>query len=261
MPQALYPPARPQSIGEVLDSGFAIFRRSLWRCLPYGFLGVIGYQLPHVHDLLAGRPFRQLAPSDPIWWVDYLIGFVISIFFYGALLFRQRALAAGEPAVAAVELRGALRCLPALLLMLILFAVGLMIGTALLIVPALYLAVAWIFAAASLLLENLGPFEALAYSQRLVHGYWWRTSLIFSVMGAVLVAVYASIGVVVGIVFAFTGMADLAVVTAVSAAASTVIAAVGTPFWSALLLAAYGELRVRREGLDLERRAAAALAS
>ena len=36
MPQPLYPPAGPQSIGQVLDAGFRIFQVSLVRCLLYG---------------------------------------------------------------------------------------------------------------------------------------------------------------------------------------------------------------------------------
>jgi len=261
MPQPLYPPARPQSIGEVLDSGFAIFRRSLWSCLPYGFLGVIAYQLPHVHDLLAGRPFREFARHDPIWWVDYALGLLISMLFFAAMLLRQRALAAGEPVAASGELRIAVQRLPWLTILLLLATIGLVIATLMLIIPGLYLGVAWLFAMPALVLEELGPIEALAYSHGLVWGHWWRTSLIFNVVFAVLIALYASLGVAIGVAVAFTGVADLAVVTAVSAAASAVISTVATPFLSALLLAAYGELRVRREGLDLERRASAALAS
>ena len=261
MPQPLYPPARPQSIGEVLDSGFAIFRRSLVSCLPYGFLSVIGYQLPHLHDLLAGRPFREFARHDPIWWVDYALGLLISMLFFAAMLLRQRALAAGEPVAASGELRTALRQLGRLVVLLVLLAIGFIVATLLLIIPGLYLGVAWLFALPALVLEELGPIDALVYSQGLVWGYWWRTALIFNVVFAVLVALYASLGVAVGVVVAFTGMADLAVVTAVSAAVGAVIATVVMPFLAALLLAAYGELRVRREGLDLERRASAALAS
>jgi hypothetical protein len=257
----LYPPARPQSIGEVLDSGFAIFRRSLWGCLPYGFLGAIAYQLPHLHDLLAGRPFRQFAWHDPIWWLDYALGLLISMLFYGAMLLKQRSLAGAQPIPASGELRIAVQRLPQLAILFVLIVIGLVIATLLLMIPGLYVGVAWLFAMPALVLDEMGPIEALAYSHSLVWGHWWRTVLIFNVVFAVLIALYASLGVAIGVVVAFTGVADLAVVTAVSAAASAVITTVALPFGSALLLAAYGELRVRREGLDLERRASAALAS
>ena len=41
MSLVLYPPARPQSIGEVIDTAFRIFKATLLRSLPYSVLATV----------------------------------------------------------------------------------------------------------------------------------------------------------------------------------------------------------------------------
>ncbi len=93
MPQSLYPPARPLGIGEVLDLAFLIFKVTLVRCLPYGVFAMIAGQLPNIYDLLRGvgvhRPFGG---GDPIWIALYIIGIVLMLVAWSALLLRQRAI-------------------------------------------------------------------------------------------------------------------------------------------------------------------------
>src|SRR5258707_959267 len=55
MPNILYPPPRPQSVGEILDSAFRIFRATLLKCLPYATVAVIASQLPNIYYLATGR--------------------------------------------------------------------------------------------------------------------------------------------------------------------------------------------------------------
>jgi hypothetical protein len=51
---------------------------------------------------------------------------------------------------------------------------------------------------------------------------------------------------------------DLAVMTAITTVMVVILSALGTPFYTALALAVYGDLSVRREGADLAQRIAAA---
>src|SRR5436853_219303 len=78
MPNILYPPPRPQSVGEILDSAFRIFGVTLLRCLPYSFLGVIVGHLTTFYDLATGHPvvpttLRARQTHDPLWWVLLLV--------------------------------------------------------------------------------------------------------------------------------------------------------------------------------------------
>lgn len=257
MSRALYPPLRPQSVGEVLDSGFAIFHRTVLRCLPYALIAVIAPQLTRLHDIAVGHSVRRFGGSDALWWVYFVLGAVLSLLFWSALLIRQRALAAAVPSGVAAELGTALRRLLPLAALAACLALVVAVATALLVIPGLYLLLSLAFAAPALLLDGKGPIAALIYSNALVYRHWWRTLLILLVGLAVLSALYGVVFVVIGIVFALRGTPDLAVVAAVTTATGIILGAALAPFLFALMLASYGELRVRREGLDLERRVAA----
>ena len=81
MADPLYPPTRPLSVGETLDSAFRIFGATLLRCLPYAVTGKIVGQLPNIYYLLTGR-VRTLgfAFSDPLWWLLAVVGMAAAIF-------------------------------------------------------------------------------------------------------------------------------------------------------------------------------------
>ncbi len=99
-----YPPTRPQSIGEVLDTGFRIFQSTLLPSLPYGVLWVIAMQLASIHDLAAGRPLRSFAAADLTWWLWYGLGIMLALCLWTAMILRQSALASGTATSVRTEL-------------------------------------------------------------------------------------------------------------------------------------------------------------
>src|SRR5947207_11721681 len=76
MANTLYPPPRPQSVGEILDSAFRIFRATLVQCLPYAIAAVIAGQLPNIYYLVSGRNMLQGLAGfrDPVWVTLYFRG-------------------------------------------------------------------------------------------------------------------------------------------------------------------------------------------
>lgn len=134
MANILYPPPRPQSVGEILDSTFRIFGATLLKCLPYAILGVIVGQLGSLYDLLKnGRPrldpvSRLALVQDRRWWLASLIGFVLALVFTNAVILRQFSLASGREVAAGVELRRAVGRVPGVLLIFILMMLS-MVGT------------------------------------------------------------------------------------------------------------------------------------
>ena len=66
--------------------------------------------------------------------------------------------------------------------------------------------------------------------------------------------------VIVLLVTSVLGTLDLAVVTAVATVSFSAIRAAAAPFAGAVLLALFGDLQVRREGTDLQRRLAGSAA-
>jgi hypothetical protein len=272
---ALYPPPRPQTVGEVLDAGFQIFASTLYGSLPYGVLAVLAGQLANIHDLILGRPLRRFGGTDPGWWAWYVLGLALLLLIWCALWQRQAALAAGGQRSARAELRRTLAAFPSLagqtlmvggaLALIVALAGGslwmfgdpnaLYLAIALLLLPAgLYVIVVYLFACPASVLCGMSAVRALAYGAQLLRGKWWRTLLVLTVLAVVILVLYVLVGVGAALVLAVTGVPDVAVVTAVSAAAAMVMGAVSLPFVNAMLLATFGELRVRHEGLDLERR-------
>jgi hypothetical protein len=78
-----------------------------------------------------------------------------------------------EPVVGAALSAAASRLLPAVGAVVI-YALAVTVGLILLIVPGIYLAVRWYFAAQAAVVDGLGPKAALVRSGELVDGRWWR---------------------------------------------------------------------------------------
>src|SRR6201999_2973246 len=100
MSSVLYPPARPQAIGEVLDSAFRIFKATLLKCLPFSVLATVAGQLQSIYVIVTGRDLRPFGNSDPGYWAIYLLGAIIGCVLITAIMIRQAALATGTASTA-----------------------------------------------------------------------------------------------------------------------------------------------------------------
>src|SRR5205807_5938828 len=117
--------------------------------------------------------------------------------------------------------------------------------------PFIWLGVSWSLAFPVLVAEGARGTDALRRSFRLVRGRWWPT------FGALALAFLFQLflGLIVGIPLGLltanwdSGSAAAIVLTAVVSVLSSVIT---TPFMAAVLVLIYFDLRVRKEGFDLE---------
>jgi len=283
MTQILYPPSRPQSVGEVLDTGFRIFTTSLVKCLPYAALAVVSGQLPTLYQVAIGRSLLQAAQQryrDPVWWLLEALAIVGTITLSNALLMRQHALATARPAATGAELARGLRLVPAVLLIGLLvvlamvpsgmvagLSVGMLRGGAsglvvLLVVlaaltPAAWVLLRWSCSVPTLVITGRGALASMSHSWQLTAGNFWRLSLIYTVAIILIVVLYVLSGIVSGIVSLLIARGDIAVITATAAAIVVLLGAIATPFYSALAVAVLGDLSVRKEGGDLAQRIAA----
>src|SRR6202140_823526 len=199
MPNILYPPPRPQSVGEILDSAFRIFRAALFKCLPYATVAVIASQLPNIYYLAPGRGAVARLPGlihDPVWWTLYVLGYLIAVVLWSAVLLRQYAIATGRPVATGAELATGLRRLPGMVLLGILTSLAVVVwvlpafalhgaarfGTLmLLLIPACYVAVALSCGWTVLLVTGQGAVASMSRSWRLLCKSWWTPVLIYSV--------------------------------------------------------------------------------
>jgi hypothetical protein len=135
--------------------------------------------------------------------------------------------------------------------------VGLMLlGLLLALAALLFVIVATVLATPVLVLERSGVFASLRRSWQLTRTSFWRVAGIY-LLTSILVAIVA------GIVSAPIGMFGQAVgggtVLLVAQTVGTIVAAaITTPFVAGVIALLYIDIRIRREGLDVELAAAAA---
>jgi len=276
-----YPPQRQLSVGEVLDLSFRIYRVTVGKCLLFAGFGVIAAQLPNIYTLARGRPLMRATTwadllvqfRDPELWVMYVVGGVLSALFYAAVLLRQRAIIS-EGAIGG-ELVAAVRRVPALIGLGVLVVLGIaalfvpaaLIGgalRALLILAALIALCYWLVAISCaqtiLMIDGAGPAASVARSWRLTTGSFWRLSVIYTVALIVLLVLYTVSAAVAGFLAGVLGRGDFAIATASAEVLVVALGALVTPFYGAVALAVLADLKVRKEGADLERRISSATA-
>jgi hypothetical protein len=134
------------------------------------------------------------------------------------------------------------------------FLVGLTstLGLILLIVPGVWLWVSFAVAVPVLLFEGVKGTGAMSRSRQLVKGRWWATAgavvsayLISTIVGGILQSLISAL------VFTDAGKSVFGV-AAVNAVAAGVGQLVSTPFLAAVAAVVYYDLRVRKEGFDLQ---------
>jgi hypothetical protein len=274
-----YPPERQLSVGEVLDLSFRIYRATFVKCLLFATCGVIAGQLAGIYALLRGRNLAQ-APAaaaamlalmqDRTLVALYIVGLVLTLLFYAAVLLRQHAVI--TDGAGGGELTAALRRTPALVGLVVLIGLGclacfvpaLVTGGALrvLLIVAGVVALSYGLVALScamtvLLLEDVGPLASLTRSWRLTAGSFWRLSIIYTVALIILIALELVIASVAGFLAGAVAHGDVAMVTAFAEVIGIILGALVTPFYGALALAVLADLKIRKEGADLAQRISA----
>jgi hypothetical protein len=260
---------RPLNLGETLDASIKIVR-ARWRVLA---MVMVVVSLPiQLLDMLiiqsttdvyeVGSSFVASDASGGTRYSDegaYLAGQAV-IQLLGVLGYLigtvacYRAIAdtyVGRDTTAEESLHFAARHAGRTLWLTILLVVLLIPAFLALVLPGLWLAVAWSVAIPVLLVEGLGGMAALRRSFDLVKDRWWATC------GRLVVA-YILVSVVTGVVTVLPLALTSSVVDDTSFgalliehAANLVVSLVTTPFIAAVTMLVYFDLRVRKEGFDL----------
>ena len=139
----------------------------------------------------------------------------------------------------------------------IVWVIAFAVGIVLLVLPGLavlcagvYLAVRWSLSVASMMAEDIGPIRGLGRSWALVKSQWWRTFGIIVIVAIMQAIIGYALGFLFGVIAALatTGDVQLAVV----AVGSTLLGALINPITTIAIVLLYFDLRVRKEGLDLD---------
>jgi hypothetical protein len=264
----LVPDLRPLSVGEIIDVAIKIWRRHFSTLARIVFVVVAPLQL------LAGLVAASVSSSEsgfdtydsegnPTVDGGAFAGWLAGMFTAQALsaLAFLIASAAVLRAVSVAylggtpdwrdSLRAATTRLRSIIWLGLLTFFGLALSAVALFVPFIWLSVSWSLAFPVLVAEGSPGTQAMRRSFRLVRGRWWP------VCGAVALSFMFEffLGLVIGLPLAFltsewdSGSVEwLAVNTAVNVGTSVIT----TPFMAAVLVLIYFDLRVRKEGFDLE---------
>ena len=277
----------PRSLGGFLEEAFRVYRANFWQFVAIAAIPAAANVLANVFFATGDSPVALLGG------ILILASIVLSIIAAGAIAFGvARHYTRGEVDVAdclshAFQV-GILLIAQAIVVTVVigglfivgtvLFVVGAIAGVfeggsegavgglvavgALMIlagiVVAVWLGVRWFSGAYAVVIEGKGPITGLGRSWNLVTGSWWRVFGILLVFGIVITAVILVIAIPVGIIGAIAGAIaageqGAGVVGALAGALATVVV---TPFAYIAGTLIYFDLRVRKEGFDLDTLAA-----
>jgi hypothetical protein len=258
-------PSSPLSVGGVIDDGIRLFRESFGRCWLLAIipgLVLMLFQiafptpLPTLELLRHPNAARALADSPHVLLLD-LLSLLLGLVFQGAVLVRQIAIARGDESGTFAGAAGVgLRRLFTTVIAFVLFFLAILGGTIALVIPAFYILPRLQLWMVAVFVEDAGAAAALGSSWRLTAHHWWRVTAILTVAAIiilVLTLVFSALAGALAVMSHTHASARMLVVQLFSLGS----AAISYPLGTAIGLAMYHDLKLRREGGDIAARASA----
>jgi hypothetical protein len=261
------PQLRPLGVGEILDVAITIYRRNARTLLTLVFVVVAPIEVLSALIQASALPSDALITESEPGTVELEDDFWVGVAGFGAaglLSFLGATVATGacfkaiadgylgERAEWRPALAFAARRLHSILWVTLLGGLLAVLGLVLLIIPGIYLYVAFAVAVPALLTEGVKGRKALGRSRRLVKGRWWGSFGVV-VLGAILVGIVE--GALVGLAAVVTTIdtTDPTLGSFLVNTTATVLASlIATPFAAAFVVVLYFDLRVRKEAFDLQ---------
>jgi hypothetical protein len=128
---------------------------------------------------------------------------------------------------------------------------------AVLLLPCAYVLLRLACAFTAMVVENTGAAASLARSWELTGGQVLRLTAMYTVALFLLVVLYTVVASLTAFLYAVLGRGDVALIAAGVGVMTVAAGALASPYYSALGLAVFGDLLVRKEGADLSQRISA----
>ncbi|HYW92910.1 MAG TPA: YciC family protein [Gammaproteobacteria bacterium] len=247
----------PRGIGQVLDTGFRLYFKSIRKVFLLAVLAILVGEAPMFWMLAwvrgvnpRSRP-ELLAQLPAGFFVLLVVAGLSGLLLYGAVLVRMHNIGRDAPARLGDALGRSFRALAWLVIATILTGLVVDVGLVLLLVPGIIFLVSLQFANYAILLERKGPLGGMNYSHKVVWGNWWRTAGVLAVIAIILLAVWYGLGLLLSLGLTAAAPGGL---KWLSTAVWVVLYSLILPLGTALKLALYEDLKLRKEGIDLEAR-------
>ena len=268
---------RAMSLADLLDETFRVYRRQFTVLAGVALLVLIpglcitllsgAYRfnpltpaywqsfVQSINDPQALSQFQQRSQqvmASPFYPLTYVVGLLLFPFTTAAVYRAATGAAVGQAQTIGSVLQGTLRRYFGIFGLAILAGLTALGGILIVTIPVvIWVLVRWAVSLPALLAENVGPTAALGRSWALVKDQWWRTLGIVLVLAILTSVVSAAVTAVFSVIAAvFPGGADLR--SALALAGNTLASGLVAPIFAVGLTLLYLDLRVRKEGLDLE---------
>jgi uncharacterized membrane protein len=233
------PLLRPLSLGELLDVSFALYRQLFGSLIMVGLATGAPPLIIDVYIEQIGGP--TAAPT--LWLMTLLVSLILGAIGVGASTLIVSDSYLGDRTHAGAALGRVVPFVGRIIALTFLTGCVVFLGLLLLVVPGIIFACGLALGATSLVLEHLpGPIAAMQRSWFLTRGY--RGKLFLALLVSLLLLMIPAAGL--GAVSAFLGREVLFTVV------SVVLGVLISPFIYVTVTVLYYDLRVRKEGFDLE---------
>jgi uncharacterized membrane protein len=245
------PTLRPLTVGEILDTSFTLYRRH-FAALATVALVCTGLPLVLRLFLEAGGGFMSNLSLAFLYGLSLV---VLNLIATGATVFIVSESYLGRPITAREALHRATPYIGRILVCSMLMGFTIMLGFFLLVVPGVILATGLALAIPSVVLEPRSASAALSRSWELTRGSRWR---IFALAFTLLILLYVPVVAITGLLAVVLPQASgerfgpASVSTVAAIAIGGVVQMFIYPLFYCVLTVTYYDLRVRKEGFDLE---------
>jgi hypothetical protein len=238
-------------VGHIFGGAWNIFSANLVLFLAIGLVVALPNLILVMLSPAETNPFATFGNSPPpsaFGW-HAVIGWIVATFLnlvsQAVILYIAFQYLRGQPvALGDAVNKGLARILPILGLV-ILFGLGIWVGLLLLIIPGIMLMVRWSVAVPACVLEGTGPAASLGRSAALTKGHRWK------IFGIFLLIWIGSIvfGALIGLIAYQLGLIA-------NALSGFVWTALWTGYFNSVVVMVYHDLRVAKEGIDVNQIAA-----
>lgn len=249
-------PVKPETIGKTLDAGFRLYFKSFKSIILFAVMFAIVGLIPSIINDPSStwdQTSQSVSNILNLYGIIFIVQLINNIFII-AMLHRMHSMTQGEICSIGNAFTIGLKKFIPMIILNILYTMAWLAGIILLLIPGIFLSVAFIYSGLVLVTENRGPIDALGRSWDMVKNNWWRTMVIISVAMMIYLVIISVLGFVFGITISMSSPDSFYEYTFLLEIANALLIMLILPLLAAIMIAGFNDLVLRREGADLETR-------